>query len=132
MKLFVLALVLISAAAVLADEDADWLQFKMKFGKMFLSKGKEEKRKQAFKAHKAVHDELQAASEAGDISYEPAIYAFHDLEPEEIIARMTGLEAVEDDDSVEVEVPVSRQALERNWDSKAYLGAVRNQKSCGK
>lgn len=132
MKFFVLALVIISTAAVLADDDADWLQFKMKFGKMFLSKGKEEKRKLAFKKNKAKINNLQAAAQSGKISYEPAMYAFHDLEPEEMIARMTGLKRKDLDANVRVEKPSVRATIPASYDSKKYLGAVRDQKNCGK
>lgn len=134
MKLFLLALVIISATAVFADGDADWQNFKMQFGKLFLSPGKEAKRKAAFHVNKAVHDDLKAASAAGDIAFEPAIYAFHDLSTEDFLARMTGLEHDEssESDSAEAVVATKRQNIPTDYDSKAYLGAIRNQQQCGK
>lgn len=130
MKLFILALVVIAAVAVIADDEEDWQNFKLQHGKLFLSPGKEAKRKAAFKAHKAVHDSLQAAAAAGEISYEPAIYAFHDLEPEEISARLKGLKKT--DVAAVIEKPESRATPPINYSSVSILGAVKDQQQCGK
>lgn len=133
MKLLITILVAIFAVVVIADHETDWLAFKVKFGKLFLSKDKETKRKLAFKKHKAILDDLQAKSEAGEILYEPAVYAFHDLEPEEFLARMTGAVLRKNDESdVEEEFPESRQTLPTNYSSVGILGAIKNQLQCGK
>lgn len=133
MKLFILSLVVLLAVVAFADDDDnDWQAFKVKFGKMFLSKGKEEKRRAAFKKNKAVLDDLQAKADAGHISFEPAIYAFHDLEPEEMLARMTGLEEGEFNEATAVKQPALRQTFATNYSTVNVLGAVRDQKSCGK
>jgi cathepsin L len=137
MKLFVLALVLVAASAVCAmdDDEADWQRFKLQFGKLFLSKGKETKRRAAFKVNKAKLDELAVAADAGEISYRPKMYAFHDLEHEEMKARLTGLKVSEEElnkDAV-VEVPTSRQSIPATFDArdKGWISAPRNQGSCG-
>lgn len=135
MRLFVLALVLIASVAVFAEDESDWQAFKLQFGKLFLSKGKEIKRRNAFKRNKAKIDELKAASEAGDISYTPKLYSFHDLDHEEMKARLTGLKVTEEELSTDiaVETPTSRAAPPSTYDSrsKGYIGAPRDQGSCG-
>lgn len=138
MRLFVLALVLIAAVAVFAEDDDDedsWLSFKLQFGKLFLSKGKETKRRAAFKKNKAKIDELEAAAEAGEISWYPRMYAFHDLDHEEMKARLTGLQVTEEEKSADipVETPTSRVAAPESYDSrsKGYISAPRDQGSCG-
>lgn len=138
MRLFVLALVLIAAVAVFAEDDddeSDWQSFKLQFGKLFLSKGKETKRRAAFKKNKAKIDELEAAAEAGEIGWYPKMYAFHDLEHEEMKARLTGLQVTEEEKSADipVETPTSRAAPPESYDSrsKGYISSPRNQGSCG-
>lgn len=133
-----LTVVLVAAlctVAVFADDEADWTAFKMQFGKLFLSKGKEAKRRAAFKQHKTTIDQLQAAAEAGDITYEPKLYAFHDLEPEEIRARLHGLKSPEKENTdVEEETVVSRQTPPTNYDARTVIpfNAPKNQGQCGK
>lgn len=133
LKLLTLALVLLLAVVVIADNDeAHWQAFKEKFGKSFPTKFKEDKHRAAFKKNKAVHDRLQRKANAGVIKFEPAMYSFHDLDPKDMLARMTGLQKGEFAPATPVKPPVSRATFPINYSSVSILGAVRDQGQCGK
>lgn len=133
MKLLILLLITICIVATFADDEADWQAFKMQFGKLFLSKGKEAKRRAAFKKHKATIDELKAAADAGEITYEPKMYAFHDLEPQEIKARLTGLKSPETQVEYEEVSVETRQTPPTNYDSRTVIpfNPPKDQGQCG-
>lgn len=134
MKIFIILLATICLSAVFADDESDWEEFKHIFKKRFLSKDREVKRRAAFKRNKAMIAQLKREADANIISYEPAIYSFHDLTPEEIRAQKTGLKVNEEAlpffDAVETRAVTN---LPTDYDSRDSLqfNDARDQGECG-
>jgi len=133
-----IALFVCIVAAVYADIDididAEWKNFKVKHGKLFLSGKKENKRKEAFQANLIDKIEHNKRFEAGEVTFMKGMYAHSDLTREEFKARKQGANVKPDSKMTPVEIHL-RAPPPKNWDIRkdgpGKLNAVKDQAECG-
>ncbi|XP_063703582.1 uncharacterized protein LOC134833251 [Culicoides brevitarsis] len=140
MKLFVTLLALTGIAAAVADytkeQEEVWLNFKLDYGKLFLSPGKEKQRKDNFLKN---YDEIKAHNEAyekGESLYEMDVNQYTDLSKETFMKRFTGVVVPEHNKGKgkdrEHEVSL-RQTPPQKMDLRTHagVGPIKDQNPCG-
>ncbi|XP_063703574.1 uncharacterized protein LOC134833244 [Culicoides brevitarsis] len=115
-------------------EDA-WVDFKVQHGKLFLSPGKEKKRKEAFADNYKSYKVHNAAFERGEIAYPKQIGPYSDLRPQEFMKRFTGVRF----DDVKEHHHHKREHVAMRTHTPAVVdlrtdicvGPIKNQNPCG-
>jgi cathepsin K len=134
MKFFIITLCLI--AAVVAEDFSEeqqkkWKSFKVKHGKMFMSKNKEAQRMKNFLVNCDHVEKTNERFANGEILHTACEYPHHDLSTEEFVARFCG---AKEENGTDVRMaPIMRQTPLASIDLTltAEVGAVRNQGQCG-
>lgn len=134
MKFLIILLVL--AATVYTEgteeEEKQWQEFKLEHGKLFLSPGKEAKRKETFLKNARDVQKHNQAFLKKDATYAKGINKHSDLTDEEFLARFTGVKAPIATVN-ETRTVMLRQTAPASLDLRpqAGVGPIRDQSSCG-
>lgn len=134
MKFLIILLVL--AATVYTEgteeEEKQWQEFKLEHGKLFLSPGKEAKRKETFLKNARDVQKHNQAFLKKDATYAKGINKYSDLTDEEFLARFTGVKAPIATVN-ETRTVMLRQTVPASLDLRpqAGVGPIRDQSSCG-
>lgn len=93
MKFFILlfAVVAIAHAEFTAEDEERWLQYKLEHGKLFLSPGKEQVRKETFLENAKKIDTHNARFLRGEVSFVQKINKWSDMPEEEFNAKHLGI-----------------------------------------
>ncbi|XP_063703571.1 uncharacterized protein LOC134833241 [Culicoides brevitarsis] len=96
MKFFIVLLAVFAVALAETEEEQEaWTNFKVQFGKLFLSPGKEKSRKNAFLDNFRDMKQHNEAYERGEYKYPKAIGPTADLTTETFLKRFTGVKVPE-------------------------------------
>ena len=141
MNFFKLALIIsiFKCRNLLALEQNDWLEHKLKFGKVYANQNEEIMRREIFEKNVKAINEHNKKADKGLVTYRQSINKFTDMTYAELVKNYMGLKEMteinqntEANETYSSEIEMTQSPRQRDWRKiPGRVGPIKNQGRCG-